>query len=86
VIGVTPKPPLATSTDGGARASPQARRRIRFAGGEHDAAVYERAALSPGTTLAGPAVVLQYDTTTFVPPGYRLEADGMGNLVGGPAP
>ena len=39
--------------------------------------------LAPGDTLAGPAIVLQYDTTTFVPPGARLEVDRVGNLVGG---
>jgi N-methylhydantoinase A len=82
VVGATPKPRLAASAGGGG-ADPHAHRRVRFEGAHHDAAVYERGDLLPGETLAGPAIVLQYDTTTFVPPGARLEVDRVGNLVGG---
>ena len=81
VIGTTPKPQL-LAAPGGDGARPQGARRIRFGGAHHEAAVYERRELAPGTTLAGPAIVLQYDTTTFVPPGCRLEVDRLGNLVG----
>jgi N-methylhydantoinase A len=83
VIGITPKPRLAAAGSGG-RAAARGHRRVHFGGAAHEAAVYERAGLAPGTRLAGPAVVLQYDTTTFVPPGYGLAVDDLGNLVGGP--
>jgi len=42
----------------------------------------QRASLVQGQWVAGPAVVEQYDTTTFVPPGYRVCADPLGNIVG----
>jgi N-methylhydantoinase A/oxoprolinase/acetone carboxylase beta subunit len=45
------------------------------------AAVYDRAALKPGDTLAGPAIVEQDDTTTLVTPGWRGRLDRLGNLV-----
>ncbi len=41
-----------------------------------------------GTTIALNALlqrVLQYDTTTFIPPGFAVTVDPLGNLVGGPA-
>lgn len=42
--------------------------------------VYVRADLRPGTRVSGPAIVQQYDSTVFVAPGYRAQADGLGNL------
>jgi len=30
---------------------------------------------------AGPAIVLQTDSTTVVPPGWTIAADGSGNLI-----
>jgi N-methylhydantoinase A len=43
--------------------------------------VLRRAALGPGDTLRGPAVIEQMDTTTIVPPGWTARADGLGNLL-----
>ncbi|MFQ5936610.1 MAG: redox-regulated ATPase YchF [Acidiferrobacterales bacterium] len=45
------------------------------------AAVYDRSRLSPGDTLAGPAIVVQMDATTALPPGWRGAVDAWGNLV-----
>jgi N-methylhydantoinase A len=42
----------------------------------------QRPSLESGKWLAGPAIVEQYDTTTFVPPGYRVRPDAFGNLAG----
>jgi N-methylhydantoinase A len=33
-------------------------------------------------SLEGPTIVTQYDTTTFVPPGYRVSVDQWLNLIG----
>jgi N-methylhydantoinase A len=44
-------------------------------------AVYERARLAPGSTIRGPAIVVQMDATTAVPPGWRGAVDGLGNLL-----
>ena len=43
--------------------------------------VYGRTALRPGDTFDGPAVVEQYDATTYVAPGWRAHVDGFMNLV-----
>ncbi len=81
VLGETRKPRIRFAGADGTR--PVERRRIRFAGADHEATVAERSGLSPGDTLTGPALVTQYDTTTFVAPGYRVEVDEHGNLIGG---
>jgi N-methylhydantoinase A len=46
-----------------------------------DTPVYARDALRPGDSFAGPAVVEQYDATTYVAPGWKAAVDGFGNLV-----
>lgn len=43
--------------------------------------VLHRTALGPGTSVVGPAVIEQMDTTTIVPPGWTARADGRGNLL-----
>ena len=43
--------------------------------------VYAREALPPGVTLAGPAIVTQYDTTTVLPPGWHARVDAVGDLI-----
>jgi len=43
--------------------------------------VYERSALTPGQTLRGPAVIVEYTATTVVPPGKNFWVDGAGNLL-----
>ena len=42
---------------------------------------YRRAALPLGEAIAGPAVILQTDSTTVVPPGATATADPSGNLI-----
>ena len=48
---------------------------------EHETRFYRRDRLPPGTTFAGPAVILQADTTTLVPPGFGVRVDAAGNLI-----
>ncbi len=43
-------------------------------------ACYARERLRPGNRFNGPALVLQYDTTLVVAPGWSALVDGMGNL------
>jgi N-methylhydantoinase A len=45
------------------------------------AALYERDRLDVGVVVAGPAIVEQFDATTFIPTGWRARVDGMRNLV-----
>jgi N-methylhydantoinase A len=44
-------------------------------------AVYERDRLRAGDRLASPALVVQLDATTVVPPSWQAEVDEWGNLV-----
>jgi len=42
---------------------------------------FAREDLVNGATLRAPAVVVQMDCTTLVPPGWRARVDGLGNLL-----
>ena len=46
-----------------------------------DTPVYDRALLRPGDAFDGPAVVEQYDATTYVAPAWSARVDGFGNLA-----
>ena len=41
---------------------------------------YDRARLQPGNRFAGPAVIVQFDTTTVVAPGWSARVDGFGDV------
>jgi N-methylhydantoinase A len=57
-------------------------RRVYFThGGWRDALVYDRAALSAGAKLQGPAIVEEKAAATLVEPGDSLHVDDYGNLV-----
>jgi N-methylhydantoinase A len=43
-------------------------------------AIFDRARLSVGAHLSGPAIIEQPDTTTVVPPGYTAVVETSGNL------
>nr|WP_283949872.1 hydantoinase/oxoprolinase family protein [Limobrevibacterium gyesilva] len=61
--------------------APMRRCYFRDLGGMVDTAILTRAAIAPGTTVRGPAVIHQFDTTTVVGPGWSCQADAHGNLV-----
>jgi N-methylhydantoinase A len=42
---------------------------------------YRRGELAPGTRLAGPALVVEPQTTTLVPRGWRCKVTGAGHLL-----
>jgi N-methylhydantoinase A len=44
-------------------------------------AVYDRAELVAGTVIQAPAIVIEYGSTTLVPPGWRAQIDRRYNLV-----
>ncbi|PKP85732.1 MAG: methylhydantoinase [Alphaproteobacteria bacterium HGW-Alphaproteobacteria-2] len=46
-----------------------------------DTPYYDRAALPAGQMLHGPAILLQTDSTTVVPPDWRFEVDRFGNVL-----
>ena len=57
-------------------------REIVLDGSRLKATAVHRSELTPGVSLDGPAVVAQYDTTVFVPPGFRITVDSWLNIVG----
>ena len=67
--------------DAAAGGAPKGSRRIRVAGGERDAAVWERAAIGTDVTVDGPAIVEEPHSTLLVPPGWRLVAHPTGALI-----
>jgi N-methylhydantoinase A len=54
---------------------------VYFDGGWLETPIYDRGKLSPGNTVAGPAVVVQDDTTTVIEPGYAGAVDRFGNIL-----
>jgi len=54
---------------------------IWFRGKKWQGAVYDRARLSPGARLSGPALLVDFGSTTFLPPGFGLRLDGYLNLL-----
>jgi N-methylhydantoinase A len=45
------------------------------------ATIYQREALLRGTELLGPAVLVEEDATTYLPPGHRARIDAVANLI-----
>ncbi len=61
---------------------PAARRAVWFeADAPLETPIYDRAALGPEHTLAGPAIIEQFDSTTVVHPGDGLRVDDAHNLI-----
>ena len=54
---------------------------VMFAGGPQRTQFLRRGALPVNAVVAGPAVVLQMDATTVIPPGWEAKVDDYGNLV-----
>jgi N-methylhydantoinase A len=58
------------------------KRAIHFDGKtSSDATLYERDRLEVGATIVGPAIVEQFDATTFIPAHWAARVDGLKNLV-----
>lgn len=81
VVGVTSKAKSLASPAGAPR-RPREVRSIFYDGRAQDAQVVHRTTLRADERIPGPAVIEQYDTTTFVPAGFSVTVDAMGNLIG----
>ncbi len=57
------------------------RKPVWFDGKQFDTAIYERARLDPGAEFRGPGVVVEYSSTTVVPPDFSCKVDREGNLI-----
>ena len=66
----------------GAVLNPKGHRPVYFRGtGRIGCPVFERADLAPDHVVLGPAIVEQKDSTTVLPPAWRLTVDGHGHLL-----
>ena len=81
IVGVTPKPP-AGAVSGSREGTPRGVRLVHEHGEVFEAAVWRREDLGRGRVYAGPVVIEQYDTTTWVPAGFDITVDDHGNLIG----
>jgi 5-oxoprolinase (ATP-hydrolysing) len=70
-----------SASPGDTRAVPLGRVTMHADGRDHDAPVFERGRLAPGTRVAGPAILIEANATTVVEPGWEAEARADGNLV-----
>ena len=66
---------------GGGAMALRGEKQIYFDGGWVAARVFDRERLRAGDVIEGPALVAEYTSATVVPPGARLEVDGLRNLV-----
>ena len=66
---------------GDGRAAFYTERPVHFAGSFLPSRHYARERLIPGDTLYGPAMITEYTSATALPPGWRAQVDGYGNLV-----
>jgi len=84
-VGTTPKPRLVPAA-APAKRKPEARalreRREAFDGRAFvETPVYGRTLLRPGDAFDGPAIVEQYDATTYVAPSWSARVDAYDNVV-----
>jgi N-methylhydantoinase A len=63
------------------RIEPDSTRTVIFGRESCKTAVFDRAALRPGDTFAGPAIVEEPSCTTVIPPEFKASIDGYGNIV-----
>ncbi|MBN8637220.1 MAG: hydantoinase/oxoprolinase family protein [Anaerolineae bacterium] len=54
---------------------------VQTVGGTKEVTLYDRAQLHPGARFVGAAVVVQPDSTTFIPVGWAAEVDTYYNLI-----
>jgi N-methylhydantoinase A len=86
-VGEMPKiPSFSGSRDGSAEDAFLDERDVHFPGEDgglaaHSSRFFERSRLPVGATVEGPAIVLQVDSTTVVPPGASAEVLDTGDLL-----
>ncbi|QEP30646.1 hydantoinase/oxoprolinase family protein [Pukyongiella litopenaei] len=80
IRGGTPKPDLPEVAPKAYCPQPAGQARVWLDGAFREAAFYRRVDLRAGAQFEGPAVVMQDDTTTVVPPDCSVAVDGLSNL------
>ena len=65
----------------GTSAAPLGQRRVFMGDAWQEAALFESAALCPGQTVPGPALLVEPDSTVVLLPGWQAEKTGRGDLL-----
>ena len=84
LIVTTPKPPLRrvkTSASTDANVAVVKQKPVWFDGRRRETKFYDRTKLIAGAGIGGPAVVVEYSSTTLVPPDFQCRVDHFLNLV-----
>jgi N-methylhydantoinase A len=84
VTGRRPKFDLSTLAPKGGSTEPVATRPVHFGAAWHETAIYDRLSLPVGARIAGPAILVQPDTTVLVDPGLVATVDIYGNTIVAP--
>jgi N-methylhydantoinase A len=82
--GLPEKPEVTALAGAGKELSPGAllgKREVIFQSQVHRSQVVGREKMLPGNEVRGPAVVVEYSSTTVIPPGWFARVDGYKNLV-----
>ena len=77
------KPQQAIGEEHGSDSGPArtAEAEVVFQQGAMATGLYQRDLLRSGNVIEGPAVVLQMDSTTVIPPDWTAQVDGYGNMI-----
>jgi len=67
--------------EGSGKQAMLAKRMVHFDGRVLETRIYDRAALRPGDSILGPAIITEYTSATVLPPEDRLRVDALDNLV-----
>jgi N-methylhydantoinase A len=84
LVIATPKPRLEArrpATTHNPRVALVKTKPVWFGSKPHPTPIYTRERLSPGARLRGPAVIVEYSSTTVVPPDFACEVDKRLNLI-----
>ena len=83
LLGFTNKPEMRRIEERAAEDAEKGKRKITIRGyaGDLEAAVWNRAALSAGSVIAGPAIVEEWTSTMLILPDQSATVDEYGNLI-----
>ncbi len=79
--GITVNRPVIGSGPASPQAAAIGRQETYMEGRSHTATVYERSRLKAGNRIAGPAIILEMDSTTLILPRHHGRVDRFGNIL-----
>jgi N-methylhydantoinase A len=61
--------------------NPIAKRQVYFNSQYHETSIFNRSDITSNTTITGPAIIEQMDSTIIIHPGQTAKTDSLGNLI-----